>query len=184
MMNSSNSFWPNFMTPPTYLHPTYLSSSSQNDYSDWMHQHHSSYRSPYSTTSNFSSNHLHPIGSPNQTNTNPARYHHHSPSDMDVATAAAIGAVAAAQMFHHEKQSHHTYTPTSHHFDYHLGGSMMASTSNPFPAQSKTYHLKKVVFLQNSLSIAFDLMNSVTENPNNKDLTASSAWYSNHHLFC
>lgn len=87
------------------------------------------------------SNHLHPIGSPSNTNNNnnaAARYHHHTPPDMDVVTAAAIGAAAAAQMFHHEKQSHHGYAPTSHHFDYHLGSSMMASTSYGFPSQSKT----------------------------------------------
>ncbi|CAF0988888.1 unnamed protein product [Rotaria sp. Silwood1] len=182
MMNPSSSFWPNFMTSPTsYPHPTYLP-TSQNEYTDWMHHHHA-YRSPYSansttTTSSssssaISSNHLHSIGSPNNTNlnNNAGRYHHHTSPDMDVVTAAAIGAAAAAQMFHHEKQSHHGYTPTSHHFDYHLGGSMMATASYPFPTQS------------------FDLMGTSTstmglENPNIKDSTTTTPWYSNHHLSC
>ncbi|CAF3260071.1 unnamed protein product [Rotaria socialis] len=191
MMNPSSSFWPNFMTSPTsYPHPTYLP-TSQNDYSDWMHHHHS-YRSPYATnstatppssssSSTISSNHLHSIGSPNNTNlnntntntntNNTGRYHHHPSPDMDVVTAAAIGAAAAAQMFHHEKQSHHAYTPTSHHFDYHLGGSMMATASYAFPTQS------------------FDLMSTNTsamglENSNIKDSTTSPPWYSNHHLSC
>ncbi|CAF1496202.1 unnamed protein product [Adineta ricciae] len=187
MMNPSSSFWPTFMTSPSsYPHPTYLP-TSQNDYTDWMHHHHT-YRSPYPTTptataatptsssssSTMSNNHLHPIGSPNNTNNNnnnTGRYHHHTPPDMDVVTAAAIGAAAAAQMFHHEKQSHHAYTPASHHFDYHLGGSMMATASYAFPSQS------------------FDLMGTNTppiglENPNMKDSTASPPWYSNHHLSC
>ncbi|CAF0932939.1 unnamed protein product [Adineta steineri] len=186
MMSPSSTFWPNFMASPTsYPHPTYLP-TSQNEYTDWMHHHHT-YRLPYSTnptattpssscSSNMSSNHLHPIGSPNNTNNNnnnnnTGRYHHHTPPDMDVVTAAAIGAAAAAQMFHNEKQSHHGYTPTSHHFDYHLGGSMMATASYAFPTQS------------------FDLMGTNTssmglENPNIKDSTASPPWYSNHHLSC
>ena len=200
MMSPSSSFWPNFMASPTsYPHPTYLP-TSQNEYSDWMHHH--TYRSPYSTnptttsssssTSTLSSNHLHPIGSPSNTNTNNnnnnGRYHHHTSPDMDVVTAAAIGAAAAAQMFHHEKQSHHGYTPTSHHFDYHLGGSMMATASYPFPSQSKvplhstrTYRL---FFL-----LGFDLMGTTTptlglENPSMKDSTTPTPWYSNHHLSC
>ena len=154
-MSPSSGFWPNFMTSPTsYPHPTYLP-TSPNEYSDWMHHHHHTYRSPYSTnvpmgssssstgTSNMSNNHLHPIGSPNSNsptmNTNNGRYHHHhhTASDMDVMTAA-IGVAAAAQMFHHDKQSHHAYTPASHHFDYHLGGSMMAGASYGFPTQSKS----------------------------------------------
>jgi hypothetical protein len=161
-MSPSSSFWPNFMASPTsYPHPTYLP-TSQNEYSDWMHHH--TYRSPYSTnpttasspssTSNISSNHLHPIGSPNNTNNNnnnnnnnTGRYHHHTPPDMDVVTAAAIGAAAAAQMFHHEKQSHHAYTPTSHHFDYHLGGSMMATASYAFPTQSKYFVFLLLLFI-------------------------------------
>jgi hypothetical protein len=164
MMSPSSSFWPNFMPSATsYPHPTYLP-TSQNEYSDWMHHHHHhhTYRSPYSTntntgssssvggatvTSNLSSNHLHPIGSPNSAtnvNGNTGRYHHHASPDMDVVTAAAIGAAAAAQMFHHEKQSHHPYTPTSHHFDYHLGGSMMASASYAFPTQSNACCLSAI----------------------------------------
>ena len=154
MMSPSSSFWPNFMaSPASYPHPTYLP-TSPNEYSDWMHHHHHhAYRSPYSSNSTgvsgaatMSNNHLHPIGSPNSTNNNnnnnannTGRYHHHhTPSDMDVVRVAAIGVAAAAQMFHHDKQSHHAYTPASHHFDYHLGGSMMATASYAFPTQSRT----------------------------------------------
>ncbi len=197
-MSPSSSFWPNFMaSPTTYPHPTYLP-TSQNEYSDWMHHH--TYRSPYSTNptttssssssaSTISSNHLHPIGSPNNTNNNnnTGRYHHHTPADMDVVTAAAIGAAAAAQMFHHEKQSHHAYTPTPHHFDYHLGGSMMATASYAFPTQSKNLFI--FIIYQNLCLLGFDLMGTSTptlglENPNIKDSTSSPPWYSNHHLSC
>jgi hypothetical protein len=204
MMSPTTSFWPNFMaSPTTYPHPTYLP-TSQNEYNDWMHHHHS-YRSPYSTnpttsssssSSTMSNNHLHPIASPNSINNNnnntnnTGRYnhHHHTPADMDVVTAAAaFGAVAAAQMFHHEKQSHHGYTPTSHHLDYHLGGSMMGATSYGFPTQSKNVFIFFVC--QCIFPLGFDLMGSGAstmglENPNMKDSTASSPWYSNHHLSC
>jgi hypothetical protein len=206
MMSPSSSFWPNFMaSPASYPHPTYLP-TSPNEYSDWMHHHHHhAYRSPYSANSTgvsaatMSNNHLHPIGSPNSTNNNnnnnnnnhannTGRYHHHhTPSDMDVVRVAAIGVAAAAQMFHHDKQSHHAYTPASHHFDYHLGGSMMATASYAFPTQSRTVVVSADFIL--SVFEGFDLMGSGSsgiglDNSNMKDSSTASPWYTNHHLSC